>query len=213
MTRIILVRHGQSTANLKHIFAGHKDEELTELGHMQAEKTAEFLADHYAVDAIYASDLSRAYQTAMHMAEHFQKPVIAEPKLREIYAAKWQGVSFDEILKNYTEDYTIWLNDIGNARCTNGESVEELSERITCKVADIVEQNIGKTILIVTHATPIRALQCKWSGMSLDAMKDIPWVPNSSVTVVIYEDGDYRIEVCGEDSYLEGIKSGFPANV
>lgn len=213
MTRLILVRHGQSTANLKHIFAGHKDEDLTSVGHMQAEKTGDYLLANYQIDVIYSSDLLRAYHTAKHIADKAGLQITTEQNLREIYAAKWQGLTFDHILESYREDYEVWLNDIGNVRCSGGESVEELSNRVCLAVDKIVKQNIGKTILIVTHATPIRALQCKWSNYSLDNMKNVSWVPNSSVTIVDYADGNYHITECGIDHYLEGMQSSFPANV
>ncbi len=213
MTRLILVRHGQSTANVDFIFAGHKDEALTQMGHTQAEKTAQYIKENYKVDAIYSSDLIRAYDTAKHMAERFALPVITDTGLREIYAAKWQGLSYDDILKNYAQAYTVWLKDIGNAQCTEGESVRELSERVCGAVERIAKENDGKTVLIVTHATPIRALQCNWSGKTLDEMKDVPWVPNSSVTVAEYQEGAYYITQCGVDDYLNELKSQFPANV
>ena len=67
MTTLIFVRHGESLANLQNLFAGHYDIPLTELGHTQAERTAQYL-DRYHIDHIYASDLQRAYQTAEHTA-------------------------------------------------------------------------------------------------------------------------------------------------
>ena len=69
MTRIILVRHGQSEANANFIFAGHSDFPLTEFGHAQAKLVAEYLAKNEKIDAIYSSDLKRAYYTAVPTSE------------------------------------------------------------------------------------------------------------------------------------------------
>ena len=65
MTRLLFVRHGQSEANLEGVFAGQIDPALTELGYRQAECTAEFIAKTYSVDAVYSSDLQRAYHTGL----------------------------------------------------------------------------------------------------------------------------------------------------
>lgn len=213
MTRLIFIRHGQSIANVKHIFAGQADYDLTELGHMQAERTAAYVMENYQIDVIYSSDLVRAYHTAKHVADNLGIETITNQNLREIYAAQWQGLTYDEILERYMDDYNAWLHDIGNSHCTGGESVQQLSDRVCHEVEKIVEENVGKTILIVTHATPIRALQCRWSNKSLNDMKDVPWVPNSSVSVMNLKNNACTLEVWGEDGYLEGIKSSFPANV
>lgn len=213
MTRIILVRHGQSTANLKHIFAGHKDVELTPTGHAQARKTAEYIIKNYKIDAIYSSDLSRAYDTALYIAEDLGMPVMTRQNLREINAGRWQGMMYGDILNTYHDAYSVWQQDIGNSHCTDGESVKQLEERVYTEMEKIVQENPDKTIVIVTHATPIRVLQCKWSRDTLNEMKYIPWVPNSSVTVVNVENNQYTIEVWGKDNYLSDLRSGFPADV
>ena len=69
MTRIILIRHGQSIANFIGKFAGHSDFDLTELGHRQAELAAGYLLKNEKIDKIYASDLLRAYNTAVPTAK------------------------------------------------------------------------------------------------------------------------------------------------
>lgn len=71
----------------------------------------------------------------------------------------------------------------------------------------------GKTVVIVTHATPIRALLCRLKGMTLDQMKDVSWVSNASVTVVRVEDDNWILEQTGEDAHLSGLRTQFPANV
>ena len=86
MTTILMVRHGQSTANLNGLFAGQFDAELTELGHLQARRTAEFVVKTYQVDAVYASPLRRAYCTGEHIAALAGLPITAEPGLKEIFA-------------------------------------------------------------------------------------------------------------------------------
>ena len=115
MTRLILIRHGESEANLKKIFAGSFDVDLTSRGYAQAEKTAEYVAAHYAVDRIYASDLLRAFHTGEALATRIGVSVIAEKGLREIFAGAWEGRTFDDLDAEYTDSYAVWRTDIGAA--------------------------------------------------------------------------------------------------
>ena len=66
---------------------------------------------------------------------------------------------FDDLEKNYPDEYSVWLNDIGNACCSGDESVKELSKRVMATLTDIAKENDGTTIGGATHATPIRAVQ------------------------------------------------------
>ena len=152
MTRLILIRHGQSEANELNVFAGNYDIELTELGCNQAECTAKYIAENYKVDKVYASDLKRAFKTAQIIAEKFGLEVIPEKGFREIFAGEWEAVKFDELSEKYPEDWDKWRNDLGNSRCTGGESVRELGERVINTLKKVAEENDGKTIVIGTHA-------------------------------------------------------------
>ncbi len=213
MTRLIIVRHGQSEANLQGIFAGQLDVELSELGHLQAERTAEYIAENYNIDRIYASDLKRAYGTAKHLADKLGTEIIKAPNMREINAGEWDGRKFGDLLKDYAEDYGVWINDIGRARCTGGETTVGLSERISAEIARIAEENEGKTVVIATHATPIRVMQCLWQGYTIADMNKISWVSNASVTVAELEGGQAELTLVGFDGHLEGCATTLPPNV
>lgn len=213
MTTLLLVRHGESEANRSGIFAGQTDVELLHKGIEQAQKTAQYIAEHYIVSTVYASDLKRAYKTGKVIADLLQVDLVSNEKLREINAGEWQGKMFDELVTNYQEDYACWLSDIGNCTCSGGESVKQLGMRVAEALTHIAEDNIGKTVVIATHATPIRVSQCLLQGLSLDAMKDIPWVSNASVTELIYESGKWNFVNVGEDKHLLQLKTSFPANV
>jgi len=213
MTKLILIRHGHSLANLERNFAGHTDVDLSPIGEKQVKKTAEYVAENYVVDKIYASDLKRAFDTGCAVAEACGLDVTPDSELREIYAGKWEGLAFDYLSEAFEKPYWIWRNDIGNARCTDGESVKELSQRIVAEVTRIAEENQGKTVVIATHATPIRCMQCLCQGNNFDEMKDIPWVSNASVTQVNYEKGKFTLDFAGEDEHLKDLATSLPKNV
>ena len=213
MTTLILIRHGQSRANVEGVFAGHKDFPLTEIGIQQAERTAEYVAANFKVDAIYASDLKRAFYTGKILADKLGLCVYPEKELREIYAGEWEGNSFDYLQETFFASYGTWLADIGNAKPENGETVEQLMHRVYSAVQRIAEQQDGRNVVIATHATPIRALQCICEGKTKHEMKNVPWVSNSSVTVLTYQNGVFHIKTIGYDRHLGNIKSSFPNNV
>lgn len=213
MTTIIFIRHGESMANRMAVFAGNFNADLTEIGLAQAQKTAEYIAQNYKVDAVYASDLLRAYKTGKAVADVLSLPVYADARLREISAGKWEGETFDKLPKKYPADFSLWLTDIGNSRPTDGESVRQLGQRILSAVTDIAEKNDGKTLVIATHATPIRVLQCMLGGHSFDEMQNIPWVSNCSVTEICYDGGNWKLIKIGYDEHLAGMRSSLPTNV
>ncbi len=213
MTTLLLIRHGQSEANLTHVFAGHLDAALTELGCQQAQRTADFIAGKYAVDGVYGSDLQRAFETGRALAQKLGLPILPEPGLREIEAGRWEGVPFETLQQVYAGDYGLWLSDIGNARPTGGESVEELARRVEGALRRIAQENPGKTIAVATHATPIRAMQWHLSGRPLSHMKQIPWVSNASVTELFFENGAFRLGNVAQDSHLQELRTRLPKNV
>ena len=214
MTTVILVRHGQSEGNLLSEFHGQYNSDLTEKGHAQAECTARFL-DNYNIDKIYSSDIRRAHSTALHTAKRKNMDVILSPGMREIKAGKWEQMKFSDIAVEYPDLYNIWYNDISNCRCPDGEAVYELSERVVRTFNEIVAENDGKTVMIATHATPIRSLLCYFDSKDVSEMQNIKWVPNASVTVVECEGKDFKIILRGEHSHLdaEGLLTELPKNI
>ena len=95
----------------------------------------------------------------------------------------------------------------------SGESVKELYERIWHAVEEIANENPDGTVVISTHATPIRAIMCKLHGYSAEDMKNIPWGSNASLAVIKREGDKWHIELEGFDEHLSAFKTTFPANV
>ena len=188
-TDIYLIRHGQSEGNLYDLFLGHTDLDLTELGKKQAERVTNYFKD-IDIDAIFSSDLKRAYHTACPLAKMKGLSITKCEQMREIYAGEWEGQVFSEIRKKYPMG-DIWWEDTGNARPTEGESVAELQIRILAEVSRLAKENEGKTICIFTHFTPIYALRTAWAGVPVSEMKHMPKPSNASVTHVIYENGAF----------------------
>ncbi len=213
MTKILLVRHGESQANRLRVFAGSYDIDLEERGVQQAEKTARYIAEHFQVDAIYSSDLIRAYKTAEAIAQEVKLPITAVRELREISAGAWEAVPYGEIGDKFGDDFYIWQNDIGKARCTGGESAKELGDRVMAAITKIAEENDNKTVVIATHATPIRAMECMIETGSVEEMKNYSWVSNASVSILEYENRKWKIAQMGIDGHLADLRTVLPTTV
>lgn len=206
MTTLLVERHAQTTANVSGQFAGHADFPLTPLGHLQAQRTAEYLAAHGPVDAIYASDLTRTRQTAGHAARALGLEVHAERRLRELFGGRWEGVSRERRQQDDPELMAQWLTDIGHFRCPGGESVEEAGIRVEAALRDIARQNEGKTVLVTTHGAAIRSSLCRILGLPLSRMEEIPWAPNASLTTLTYDDDIWTVVRMGQDDFLVGLR-------
>ena len=212
MTTLLLIRHGESEANRQEIFAGHLDAPLQNKGVKQAELTAQFIKDNYNVDKVYASDLQRAYITGKATADLVGADIEKEINLREINCPMWDGVRFDKMHLVDEDKYNSWMNDIGNAQTPGGESVKELGERVFGAIKRIAEENPDKTVVIATHATPIRVLQSIIQTGGFDEMKNIPWVSNASVTELFY-DGEFKFGKISIDKHLGDLKTELPKDV
>ena len=213
MTRLLFVRHGQSAANLEGLFAGQIDPALTELGYRQAECTADFIAKTYQVDAVYSSDLQRAYHTGLAVGKKLGLPVITDKGLREIFAGEWEGRTFVELAAELSPAYVQWFEDIGNAKCPGGEAVAELADRVFQTVRRIAEENEGKTLVLASHATPIRTVEWTASGKALRFMQQIPWVTNASVSEYVYENGVLTPVKISQDSHLGTMVTALPTTI
>lgn len=207
MTRLILIRHGQSEANRVSGFTGHSHIPLSERGRLQAEKTAEYVADNYNVDVIYSSDLLRAYETGTALSKRLgMMEIHSDPGLREIYAGLWEGMSFSEIPEKYPEDFRNWKEHIEICKCTGGESVVEMYNRTSKRLFEIAKENDGKTVAVTFHSTPIRALATYIKDGNIDNMEETPWPSNASVTVVDVENGKMTMPLYAYADHLEDLK-------
>ncbi|MFI0905312.1 histidine phosphatase family protein [Streptomyces sioyaensis] len=153
--RIVLWRHGQTAWNLERRFQGSTDIELTEAGRSQARRAARLLAA-LGPDAIIASDLQRASTTASELAALARLDVTHDAALRETYAGSWQGLTHEEILARYGEQYTAWKRG-EPVRRGGGELETEVADRaapVVLNHADKLPEN--GTLVVVSHGGTIR---------------------------------------------------------
>lgn len=208
MTRLILLRHGQSEANRHIWWAGITDAPLTDLGHAQAQAAADYLVAHERIDAVYASPLSRASNTALPTAKAFGLPVIHEKDLIEIDGGVWEGMTFPQMELRYALDRAKWFTDLGNARCTGGETVAHLFDRVIAAARRIAEANEDKTVLIASHWTPILCLLAAAQGYGLEHIRKCNEPKNASLQILRFENGTFSPEQLNITDHLDGLQGG-----
>ncbi len=203
--RFILIRHGESEGNHQERFLGHTDLDLTEKGHMQAECTANYLKDTH-IDAIYASDLKRAWSTAEHIADKHDLSIIADSEFREVYAGEWEGMKYVDINEKYPELFKLWRTCLGKAYCVDGESVRDVYARVLKELLRLADMYEGQTVCIATHATPVRALRTAALKLDLDEARPVG-PSNASVTIIDVKNGELTLVADGYDEHLRDIFS------
>ena len=157
---------------------------------------------------IYSSDLLRAYNTAAPTAKKLGLEIIPTEELREIYAGEWEGRTTAELAVEFEEDFGVWKNDYANSRCTGGESTAEVYDRVVATVKRLAQKHDGKTLLLSTHATVVRAL-CAYSlGLTADRTGEIPFTHNASINIFNYEDGKLIPEKMDIVEHLGDIVTG-----
>lgn len=160
ITRILLVRHGETEWNRTKRAQGQADIELNTEGHRQAAYAAARLAD-LQLAAVYASDLSRAVETARPIAEAHGLEVITDPDLREVDQGEWEGLSVDEIKSGWPE---LWGPARHYSARPGGESPEAVRERATRALARIAERHPDATVALISHGGTIRWLSAEALG-------------------------------------------------
>ena len=203
MVRFIIVRHGETTFNRIHRYQGQFDAPLSDLGIRQAEILATRLPKEYAFDAIYASDLSRACDTAAPTARIVGLPINTDQRLREISVGEWEACLVSDMKKIDPEGVAAYRNDPGTFRFPGGEDFHEVYARASVCIEEIARKHDGETVLIVSHGGAIRTLLCVWSGLPISRLREMPDLRNTSVTEVEYDNGTVTINFIGDAAHLD----------
>jgi len=193
MTKFIIVRHGQSKANEGGYLAGVTDVPLSSLGEKQANAVCQYILNKYKIDAIYSSPLERACNTVKGVADALDLPIIKEDNLIELDFGELEGLTLEEIKNNFDNGYGKWANDPGVYVPKGGEAMIHLQARVVEKLKEIAKKEGEKTVLIGSHSSVIRALQCYIQDLPLEKMKNTPWVVNASLAEINFDGENFYI--------------------
>ncbi|HSI87510.1 MAG TPA: histidine phosphatase family protein [Pyrinomonadaceae bacterium] len=213
VTRLFLIRHGQSAGNAEGRFGGQGPTPLSELGQKQAEITARFLASE-GVDAIYSSDLERAVQTAEPLSRLLDVPVNATKAFRERNVGVLEGLTFSESRENHPEDFFALVNRNVHHVITRGESYRHLLRRATSELWDILRKHQGERVAIYSHTGAICFMTLHLMGAIRRDTKQTPWIVTSNcginrfeirgrrnIRVLAINDTRHLHEITGNDSF------------
>ncbi|MFI9835629.1 bifunctional RNase H/acid phosphatase [Nonomuraea sp. NPDC051941] len=157
-TSLLLLRHGETALSVERRFSGRGDAELTANGLAQAAAAAERLSrEPYRLDVIVSSPLKRARQTAEAVARRTGLDVEVDEDLRELDFGDWEGHTFTEVQRRWPAELSTWLADPETAP-PGGESFATVARRVQAAGERLVERYEGKTVLAVSHVTPIKML-------------------------------------------------------
>ena len=182
MTDFLLIRHGQTDWNAARLYQGQADIPLNQTGIAQARALAEKLAGQQ-FDAVYASDLSRAAQTAAILVKKLAMPIHTDPRLREICQGIWEGMSLDEVQEKYADDFKRGAEDPAYSRAPGGESVAEVAVRMAAAVDDIAALHPQGRILLVSHGLAVSTLYCQANGIPLTQVYQ--FIPDNAVPLSV----------------------------
>lgn len=213
VTKLFLVRHGQSAGNAEGRFGGHSPTPLSDLGRRQAEAAAAALAKE-GITAIYSSDLLRAVQTAEPLARLTGLPITATPAFRERNIGVLEGLTFDESRTAFPADYYALVNRKVHHVITNGESYSDLLQRSTAELWDILSSRIGERVAIFSHTGAICFLTLHLMGAIRRDTRQTPWIVTSNcginrfeirgrnnVRVLALNDTRHLRDITGNDSF------------
>lgn len=203
MTNIYLIRHAEAAGNTKRLFQGHYDGEVGENGKKQLVYLKERFAG-IALDAIYASPLSRAVQTARAVCGDRDLPIRQREDIIEINGGGFEGKPFEELYKLYPEEMDNWDHKPwAFVAPEGGESILHVHERMCAAIEDIARQNEGKTVAVVSHGCAIRSYICRPMGLGLQRLNEVPWCNNTGVSLLHFDGGfNARLEYFGDISHL-----------
>jgi phosphoserine phosphatase len=158
MTRIILVRHGQTEWNRIERFRGRADIPLNETGLAQAEATGQRIAAEWQPSAIYASPLSRAVKTAEAIANHYDLQIQPHPGLADIDYGEWQGLTPEEARQRWPVEIDAWYHSPHTVSISGGESLDDLRQRLMETVNELAARHPDETIVLVGHTVINRVI-------------------------------------------------------
>lgn len=202
-TRILAIRHGETAWNVDTRLQGHLDIPLNETGLLQAKHLARALADSEAMDAVYASDLSRALTTAQAIAEVTGQTVTTHVGLRERHFGAFQGRTYHEIETELPDHAWHWRKRTPDwTPPGGGESLVALRERVVATVNDIAARHAGQNIVLVAHGGVLDILYRAATRLELQAPRT--WqLTNTAVNRLLWTPEGLSLVGWGDTRHLE----------
>ncbi|WP_211125958.1 bifunctional RNase H/acid phosphatase [Streptomyces yatensis] len=200
----VLLRHGETPLTPEKRFSGSggTDPGLSDVGRHQAERVAAALAARGTIQAIVTSPLRRCRETADAVARRLGLDVRVEEGLRETDFGAWEGLTFAEVKERYPDDLEAWLASSKVAPTGGGESFAAVTRRVALARDKLIARYTGRTVLLVTHVTPIKTLVRLALGAPPETLFRMELSAASLSAVAYYADGNASVRLLNETAHL-----------
>ncbi|MEC4017797.1 bifunctional RNase H/acid phosphatase [Streptomyces sp. H27-D2] len=203
-TTFVLLRHGETALTPEKRFSGSggTDPELSAAGRRQAEQAAVALAARGTVQAVVSSPLRRCVETAEAVAGRLGLDVRIEQGLRETDFGAWEGLTFAEVRERYPEDLDAWLASARTAPTGGGEAFATVTRRVGVARDKLLARYAGKTVLLVTHVTPVKTLVRLALGAPPESLFRMELSAASFSALAYYGDGNASVRLLNDTGHL-----------
>ena len=203
-TTFVLLRHGETLLTPEKRFSGSggSDPELSEKGRWQAERAAAAMAERGTIQAVVSSPMRRTRQTAAAFATRLGLDVRIEEGLRELDFGDWEGLTFAEVQERHPEDLNAWLGSAKAKPTGSAESFTTLTHRVGVARDKIIARYAGRTVLVVSHVSPIKTLVRLALGAPPDSLYRMELSAAALCAVQYYADGNASLRLLNDTGHL-----------
>lgn len=202
MTRIVLIRHGETKWNARGLYQGQSDSPLTLEGSEQAERLSQRMLRHSPIAALYGSDLAHTHATAMPTARALGLEVISEPDLGERGYGIFQGEDKSTIQEKFPEEYSHLLSADPDYVIPGGESIRQLHDRVVAALNQLGQRHAGEQVAVFTHGGVLTVIFNHVLGLKINSPRRFT-IPNTGYNLVSNADDGWLIETLGDISHLD----------
>ena len=203
MSRVYLVRHGQTAWNVGEIFRGRADIPLDETGKHEVHLAGETLKDE-ALHAVYSSPLSRSMETAENIAKFHDISVTPLDAIIDISYGEWEGLGNQEVQQKYPDLHALWLTEPHKVLFPGGESLDEVRSRTMTALEDLLAEHQDENFALVAHRVPNKVICCALLGLDNSHFWRIQQ-DTASTNLFVYRNGQWIISYLNDTSYLKSL--------
>ncbi len=200
VTRLCIIRHGETEWNAERRIQGQLDIGLNETGGQQADAAGRWLRPA-GITALYASDLKRAWHTAQAIGRHLALVPQPAPELRERRYGIFEGLTYVEAAARFPEGYAAFEGRNADYDFAEGESLKTMFARVTGKLQALVAAHKGETIAVVVHGGVLDIINRFVRGNPLEMPRDF-LIPNAGLNWISVQDGQWTVDSWGETQHL-----------
>jgi alpha-ribazole phosphatase/probable phosphoglycerate mutase len=202
--RLILVRHGETAWNAERRYQGHHPIPLNERGRSQARRAGQRLSREPLIQALYASDIARAWETAALIGASIGREPEPLPDLREINDGEWAGLTPDELLERFPEHMAAMRQAPDVTARLGGESYAQMQIRLVRAFERLAGLHRSQTVVAVSHGGAIRSLVCHLLGAPLAHFGRL-WIDNGAFVEIIAHGDEWRVLRLNDAAHLDGV--------